>query len=228
MTADAQAGQPPLPVGSAYGVRATLHRDHVTLAFRGPSAVGELAALVELEHGRMFVTCSALGSSRLDLRRIFTWERRRTVTRATHRVSVPARRSTDYCAVGGVEAGFPFAVVPLSQPGAAYLDARHVAWQLGHAAEEAADYAKYVSRSGLWPPTDTIVALSGTDSYVPLPDPAATPPPGKIGVFSDGQHHFEAVALTALGKRLFLDIQGDTVTSNSPRTVRVRVRRPIG
>lgn len=72
-----------------------------------------------------------------------------------------------------------------------------------------------------------VVVSIGADHYVALADPLASPPADKVGIFSDGRQHFAAVALTALGKRLFYDM-AIRVTTNSPRIVEIRVRRPVG
>jgi hypothetical protein len=64
-----------------------------------------------------------------------------------------------------------------------------------------------------YPPTAQIVAdLKG--AVVGLATPDDTVAPGRYGIYSDGAQHIEAVAVTAAGRRLFLDLNGDTVSSN--------------
>jgi len=45
-------------------------------------------------------------------------------------------------------------------------------------------------------------------------NPADPVPPGKYAFYSDGAEHVEAVAVTPAGKRLFEDVNGDTVSTN--------------
>jgi hypothetical protein len=49
---------------------------------------------------------------------------------------------------------------------------------------------------------------------VGLATPDGTVAPGRYGIYSDGAQHIEAVAVTPAGRRLFLDLNGDTVSSN--------------
>jgi hypothetical protein len=64
-------------------------------------------------------------------------------------------------------------------------------------------------------PADAFVRRYGSDGdMVVLASPDAVPPAGTIGIFSDGGHHFEAVALSTLGRRMFYELNGDVLTTN--------------
>jgi hypothetical protein len=50
---------------------------------------------------------------------------------------------------------------------------------------------------------------------VQLSTPGATPPPKRIGYYSDGQEHIALVTLSASGKRLFIEESaGDVLSTN--------------
>ena len=50
---------------------------------------------------------------------------------------------------------------------------------------------------------------------VPLPTPGATPPPKRVGYYSDGQEHIALAILSASGKRLFFEESaGDVLSTN--------------
>jgi hypothetical protein len=49
---------------------------------------------------------------------------------------------------------------------------------------------------------------------VALPDPAAMPPTGKIGYWSDGAHHDVLAVRSETGRRLFVENDADVVRSN--------------
>jgi hypothetical protein len=49
---------------------------------------------------------------------------------------------------------------------------------------------------------------------VALPAAAAVPPPGKVGYFSDAADHVAVAAVTAAGKRLFIEFNGDVLSTN--------------
>ena len=64
------------------------------------------------------------------------------------------------------------------------------------------------------------------DAVVPgmvvLAAPADSPPPGKVGLYSDGAQHITVVALTPAGARLFIDANGGVLTSNVAQLVLAR------
>jgi hypothetical protein len=49
---------------------------------------------------------------------------------------------------------------------------------------------------------------------VALANPADTPPQEAIGYYSDGQQHVAAVAVSASGRRLFVEHEGDVLHTN--------------
>jgi hypothetical protein len=49
---------------------------------------------------------------------------------------------------------------------------------------------------------------------IALASPSDPVPPGKYGFYSDAAHHIEAVGVTPGGKRLFEDVNGDTLFTN--------------
>ena len=59
---------------------------------------------------------------------------------------------------------------------------------------------------GRWPRlTNSVVALAGS---------ADTPPAGKLGYWSDGAEHVALVTLSASGRRLFIEYEGDVLHTN--------------
>ena len=50
--------------------------------------------------------------------------------------------------------------------------------------------------------------------FVELVDPTDTPPAGSLGYYSDGHEHVAAAMLSASGRRLFLEYDGDAVSTN--------------
>ncbi len=55
--------------------------------------------------------------------------------------------------------------------------------------------------------------------FVELASPSDTPPPEKVGYYSDGAQHAAAVVLSASGKRLFLELNGDVLHTNVARYI---------
>jgi hypothetical protein len=58
------------------------------------------------------------------------------------------------------------------------------------------------------------VVARGRGHVVAMATPGDTPPPGKIGYFSDGAGHMAVATLSSAGRRLFIDIAGDVTSSN--------------
>jgi hypothetical protein len=63
------------------------------------------------------------------------------------------------------------------------------------------------------PPSTALVVERGRGLIVALDGPEGTPPPGKLGYWTDGVRSVCA-ALSAAGRRLFLDIEHDVVRTN--------------
>ena len=49
---------------------------------------------------------------------------------------------------------------------------------------------------------------------VSLAGPREAPPPGKVGYYSDRAEHVAVVALSRSGRRLFIEIDRDVVSTN--------------
>jgi hypothetical protein len=106
--------------------------------------------------------------------------------------------------------------IPVTQDGAIYLDERRTFFALTDAAYNASSAAKDAGTT-TFPTAEQMVdeySHSNSGTAVALATPDDTPPPGKLGLFSDGAHHFEAVKLTTPGRRMFYDINGDVLTTN--------------
>jgi hypothetical protein len=107
--------------------------------------------------------------------------------------------------------------IPLTQRGAVFLDEQGKALDLqrlllfaGLLAEE--------RKSGNWPTaTELLDRLPGRipgPRLVALANPTDTPSEGAIGYYSDGQRHVAAVIVSALGRRLFVEWEGDVLHTN--------------
>ncbi|MDQ6751291.1 MAG: hypothetical protein M3Z33_11130 [Actinomycetota bacterium] len=68
--------------------------------------------------------------------------------------------------------------------------------------------------SGRLPPAEKIVA-NFNRKVVTLGSADASPPAGVTGFFSDGLQHASGVAVSALGRRLFIDSSGEVVSTNA-------------
>jgi hypothetical protein len=98
--------------------------------------------------------------------------------------------------------------LPLTQKGAVFLDESEIAGAL--------DFA-----IGLFQPPEgqtsyrTAEDVRGrVDQAVVLDDPSATPPPRFVGLYSDGAQHAAAVAVTKSGRRVFIDVNADVLSTN--------------
>ena len=72
--------------------------------------------------------------------------------------------------------------------------------------------ASIESTAGRYPTTTEF--LANHPGVLALANPADPVPPGKYGFYSDGAQHVEAVGVTPAGKRLFEDVNGETVSTN--------------
>jgi hypothetical protein len=105
--------------------------------------------------------------------------------------------------------------VPLTQRGAVFVDEREQVRRLmeilslsSHLAEKrklpgAATAEQLLAR---WP------RLEG--HLVPLGGPTETPAPKTVGYWSDGAQHLAVVTLSTLGRRLFIEYEGDVLHTN--------------
>ena len=99
--------------------------------------------------------------------------------------------------------------LPLTQKGAVFLDETEIAVSLGFVLEAAAGPA---SSDYLTAPE--AIEEGNLEGVVLLADPAATPPAGKLGLYSDGAHHVAAVGVTRSGRRVFVDVNADVLSTN--------------
>jgi hypothetical protein len=115
----------------------------------------------------------------------------------------------DVCEVGRA-GNAPVATVGLTANGRAHVDEQRLTRKLLYAFTFGSDR----SHDGFaMPATAEIVQLSH-GALVALPDAAASPPAGRIGYFSDGARHAAVAVLSAAGRRLFLELDGDAFKSN--------------
>lgn len=103
--------------------------------------------------------------------------------------------------------------VPVTQTGALFLRER----ALGDRLVAALDVVAGLGRDGNYP--TFAAARDVIPDLVELPAPDATPAPGRLGLYSDGAQHVTVVAVTLTGRRLFVDANGDVLTSNVPEVV---------
>jgi hypothetical protein len=105
--------------------------------------------------------------------------------------------------------------VPLTQEGAVFLDEQEQAIRIF----SLVTYSQFAGRNGYLTPEQLLARQTRPGGLVALASPADTPPPGVVGYYSDGAEHVAAVALSTLGKRLFLEVNADAVHTNILRHV---------
>ena len=210
-TAGAQA---PLPVGEADGVRIVRERGAIVVVFT-PKAktlwrrpAGRNASVDTTE---FLENSTASGGTTMRVpkrgRRLRTGDR---------------TRGMDYCDVwlehkrGARFVGRELLVsIPLTQRGAVHLDEREkthsllgvlfLAETLAHK-QRLPGHPTAEQLFARWPRlTNSVVALAGS---------ADTPPAGKLGYWSDGAEHVALVTLSASGRRLFIEYEGDVLHTN--------------
>jgi hypothetical protein len=105
--------------------------------------------------------------------------------------------------------------VPLTQEGAVYLDEEGktqgifgvlLLSSLSDDVEELGGYRTYDELIAKYP--------KAARAVVELGAPGDSPPAGKIGFFSDGAAHVLVAALSASGRRLFIEYEGDVLSTN--------------
>lgn len=109
------------------------------------------------------------------------------------------------------------ASVPLTEQGTVFLDHQYNAFLLTALLTVSEFTAEDRGREGYLTP-DELMALTSKEASGPalvvLSSPSDTPPPDSIGYYSDGARHVAAVVLSAAGKRLFFEVNGDAVHTN--------------
>lgn len=214
----AQAQTPPdLPVGESRGVRLVeAERGGLVLVFTPRS--GKLRQRINSPYA--WFSCTELGEpfatsggGNLDVPR----RGRRVPTGFTI-------KGADYCRVflrahtvkrGDSRRRIPRRVlfsIPLTQAGAVFLD-------------EEAKAVRLVNLGVLASLVEHELKLSGHPTYaqlveehpavarvvVQLPTPDASPPPKRLGYYSDGRQHLVVAMLSASGRRLFIEAEPDEV-----------------
>lgn len=95
------------------------------------------------------------------------------------------------------------AQIPLTRLGAEYLDARATTTAVVAAVQMLAR-----------PDRPSAAVVAARFQGVVLAAPTETPPPGVLGVYSDGGEHVYAARSTLAGKLLFVEMEGDVTRSN--------------
>lgn len=109
--------------------------------------------------------------------------------------------------------------IPLTQAGAVYLDEQFKAIDLLGLLTVSELGAEARNRTGFLAPAQLLqLARSARPrppfDLVALATPSDTPPAGALGYYSDGAQHAAAVVVSASGKRLFLEFNGDVLHTN--------------
>jgi hypothetical protein len=214
------SGQTQLPVGEAKGVRIVRPHGSVVLIF-SPSA----ARLRERINSRYaWISCtnldepfSSTGSGNLDVprhgRRVRTgfsvegadfceiYLRERTIRRPHQTIHLPDRVLVS---------------IPLTQAGAVYLDERKDARAMFVIVGVAAFVKDDEHLPGVLTYAQLVKAYPRlTGRLVELAAPGDSPPPHRIGYFSDGQQHTVLATLSASGRRLYIEQAADEVLSTN-------------
>lgn len=103
--------------------------------------------------------------------------------------------------------------LPLNQTGAGFLHEK----RLGDRMVAALDIVAANGRDERYP--EFAVVAGVIPHLVQLAAPDATPAPNTIGLYTDAAQHVTVVAVSLLGTRLFIDVNGDTLSSNVPEVV---------
>jgi hypothetical protein len=114
--------------------------------------------------------------------------------------------------------------VPLTQRGAVHLDEESKALTLLRLLSFAELFAEDGELSGYPSVAHLLEAIRGnrlspSQPLVGLASPADTPPGTAVGYYSDGARHVAAVTLSASGRRLFLEYEGDVLHTNIARYI---------
>jgi hypothetical protein len=209
------AAQDPLEVRGVRAENAPSGGVTITFTSRAARLHRRIAGL------RTFVRCQAVipdGAllARLDRTDELFSQRRLPLTRRPLRVRHAAGARFDVCeltAVRGLRTVRTL-TLPLTPEGGAYLAAKRVGNQLVAALE----VVSALGPDGHYPAAQDVVV----PGLVVLAAPTASPPPRRVGIYSDAAQHMTVVALTPDGRRLFIDADGGVLTSNVPELVLAR------
>lgn len=103
--------------------------------------------------------------------------------------------------------------LPLNQTGAGFLHEKG----LGDRMVAALDVVAANGRDERYP--EFAVVAGVIPNLVQLAAPDATPAPNTIGLYTDAAQHVTVVAVSLLGTRFFIDVNGETLSSNVPEVV---------
>lgn len=221
--AAAPAGAADLPVGSADGVR--IERDGGAAVVVFSKAAAPLYKRIAGKRVEVECTHIATGgglwiaegdSSGSELARA---PRRRAPLRTGMNL-----RGSDFCrvwlAAGKSGSRRLIVSVPLTQKGAAQLDEERRFTLMNLALVLAGDEGDK-RRPAAWPtPAALVDSLVGRlrplrRTIVALDSADATPPADTVGYWSDGARHVAVVALSSLGRRMFVEFDADDVFSTN-------------
>jgi hypothetical protein len=218
----AGAAQAPLPVGEADGVRLVRERGQLVVVFtpRAQRLWRRVAGK------RVDVSCVEfidLGT-RSGGNLLRAPKRGRRIRTGDHsrvdycRVWLPARRVRR----GGERQRRERVLIvsiPFTQEGAVFLDEQLNAIGLFGILTISQLSAEDAGRKGYLTYAELIELAAearprARSLFVELASPSDTPPPEKVGYYSDGAQHAAAVVLSASGRRLFLEHNGDALHTN--------------
>jgi hypothetical protein len=214
------AAQGPLPVGEAKGVRIVREQGAIVVVFTRSAdrlwrrvAGRTVSVFCDELADPDAVGLQVLGSGGSTFRAPRRGRRLRTgdLTRGmdTCTVSLPPRTrgpADDRVRIPRRE----LVTIAMTQRGAVYLDERAKARRLFGLMFVA---EAVIERDGVtgWPTYAQLSAVFGLnfDRYFPLSGPEDSPPPGRVGYWSDGDRHLALVVLSKLGRRLFVELRPD-------------------
>jgi hypothetical protein len=224
LVAPAAAGaQAPLPVGESDGVRIVREKGAIVVVFlkSADRLLRRVAGRVVGVYCTEFVEDGAnsggapvraprrgrrirTGDSTRGLDYCRVWLEERTVRR---RIRGKLRRVT-----GGREL---IVSIPLTQRGAVYLDEQEKTGNLMGVLSLAGHLAEKQGRS-TYPTVEELLASRSRlrSGVMGLAGPTETPPAGKVGYWTDGAQHVAVVTLSASGRRLFVEYEGDVLHTN--------------
>jgi hypothetical protein len=220
----AGVAQGPLPVGEADGVRIVRERGALVVVFTKRAeklrrkAAGRMVSVLCTEflpdgtssggviqraprRGRRIETGDLTRG--MDYCRV--WLAARTVTRNGER----QRRGRELVVS-----------IPLTQAGAVFLDEQEKALSILSLLTIAALLGEDRNISGYLTPTELFEAAPGfrpgpaRPLVVPLASPSDTPQGSAAGYYSDGDRHVAGVIVSASGRRLFVEYEGEVLHTN--------------
>ena len=217
--------QTALPVGEAHGVRVVREHGAIVVVFtqRAAKLYKRIAGrLVEVECTERQVRPRGEVIEETGVVTVRAPERRRKL------VTGDLTRGMDYCRVWlpartvrrhGERQRIPRRVivsVPLTQAGAVFLDEESRARRLLGLLAVAGFVADELKISG-WPSYDQLVETVGPEAkqrVVNLASPTDRPPARTFGYYSDRQEHIAVAVLSRSGRRLFIELAGDALSTN--------------